>query len=428
MLNRSIGKWSLILLIINSIIGAGIFGLPSQVFARSGVYSLLAFAACAIVVMSFILCFAEISSRFDKTGGPYLYAYNALGPFPGFLTGWLLLLSRIFNYATLINLLVIYLSHFSDDFKNDYVRAASILVITSIIAYINYIGVQNSTRVNNILTIAKLLPLTAFIVIGLFNIRAGSMEATTDFQFSSFSTSVLLLVFAFGGFESVLINSGEIKDPKKNLPFALITAFIFITIFYCLIQFVSIGTLPTLATSEKPLAEAAQMFMGNFGGHLIAAGAAISISGTLNAIALGGSRLPYAFSNEKQLPTVFSHVHAKFLTPTWSLILFIAITTVVSLIWSFFAALSIGAIIRVMVYLMVCISMLRLRQKKTIDKDYFRIHFGYFIGIAALLFTAWLLSSAKAHQLLDILYSVLPGLVLYFGYELYKRKRISNKK
>jgi APA family basic amino acid/polyamine antiporter len=111
-LKRSIGKWSLLLLIINSIIGAGIFGLPSKVFALSGVYSLLAFAVCAIVVMIFILCFAEVSSRFDKTGGPYTYAYDALGKFPGFLTGWLLLLSRVFNYATLINLLVIYLSFF----------------------------------------------------------------------------------------------------------------------------------------------------------------------------------------------------------------------------------------------------------------------------------------------------------------------------
>lgn len=109
-LKRSIGKWSLVLLIVNSIIGAGIFGLPSKVFALSGTYSLLAFGICAIVVMVFILCFAEISSRFDKTGGPYTYAYNALGKFPGFLTGWLLFLSRVFNYATLINLLVIYLS------------------------------------------------------------------------------------------------------------------------------------------------------------------------------------------------------------------------------------------------------------------------------------------------------------------------------
>ena len=138
------------LLIINSIIGAGIFGLPSKVFALSGVYSLLAFGVCAIVVMVFILCFAEVSSRFDKTGGPYTYAYNALGPFPAFLTGWLLLLSRIFNYATLINLLVIYLSFFSPAFSQPGLRMVCILVLTAFFTLINHIGVKDSTRVTNI--------------------------------------------------------------------------------------------------------------------------------------------------------------------------------------------------------------------------------------------------------------------------------------
>jgi amino acid transporter len=420
MLNRSIGKWSLVLLIINSIIGAGIFGLPSKVFALSGPYSLLAFAVCAIVVMVFILCFAEVSSQFDKTGGPYVYAFAAMGGFPAFLTGWLLFLSRVFNYATLINLLVIYLSFFSDTFNDDYIRAGCIIILTAFLTYINHIGVQNSTRFNNILTIAKLLPLAAFIVIGLFNIQPHRLTTTAPFHFSSFSTSVLLLVFAFGGFESVLINSGEIKNPQKNLPFALITAFIFITIFYCLIQLVSIGTLPTLATSEKPLAEAADKFMGVRGGNLIAIGAVISISGTLNAILLGGSRLPYAFSNEKQLPPVFSKVHPTYLTPTWSLLLFISITVVISLLWSFFTALAIGAIIRVMVYLMVCISLIVLRLKKRDEKKYFKLRFGYFFGVAAILLTFWLLSSSKYSDLYNIAYCVLPGLLFYFVYELYR--------
>jgi amino acid transporter len=424
MLNRSIGKWSLVLLIINSIIGAGIFGLPSKIFALSGVYSLLAFGACAAVVMIFIMCFAEVSSRFDKTGGPYLYAFTALGRFPAFLTGWLLLLSRIFNYATLINLLVIYLSFFSVSFNEPFIRIACILSITALLAFINHIGVQNSTRVNNILTIAKLLPLTAFIVIGLFHIQPGRFTATGAFDFSSFSTSVLLLVFAFGGFESVLINSGEIKDPGKNLPFALITGFIFITIFYCLIQLVCIGTLPTLAVSEKPLAEAAGQFMGSLGGNLIAIGAVISISGTLNAIVLGGSRLPFALSTEKQLPPVFSQIHTKYLTPTWSLLLFILITTIVSLVWSFFAALAIGAIIRVMVYLMVCVSLLKLRQMRPGEKNYFRIRFGTFFATAAILFTLWLLSSAKLNELRDVSICTLTGVIFYGSYEWFRKSRI----
>jgi amino acid transporter len=94
MLKRGIQKWDLVLLVINSIIGAGIFGLPSRIFGLSGSWSLLAFFVCAIAIMMFIFCFAEVSSRFDTTGGPYLYAMEAFGGLPGFLTGWLLLLSH----------------------------------------------------------------------------------------------------------------------------------------------------------------------------------------------------------------------------------------------------------------------------------------------------------------------------------------------
>ena len=415
------------LLIINSIIGAGIFGLPSKVFALSGVYSLLAFAVCAVVVMVFILCFAEVSSRFDKTGGPYTYAYNALGKFPAFLTGWLLLLSRIFNYATLINLLVIYLSFFSTVFRQPEIRIVCILALTAFFTIINHIGIKDTTRVNNILTIAKLLPLTAFIIIGLLNIRPGAFDATQSFEFTSFSTSVLLLVFAFGGFESVLINTGEINNPRKNLPFALITGFIFITIFYCLIQFVSIGTLPGLASSEKPLADAAQVFMGGWGGILIASGAVISITGTLNAIVLGGSRLPFAFSSENQFPKVFSFVHPNYLTPTWSLLLFIAITTVVSLVWSFFAALTIGSIIRVMVYMIVCISMIRLRIKNPGNKGYFKVRFGYFLAAAGIGFAAWLLLSSKWKELKDIGIALLIGILFFCIFELAKKRSIKKQ-
>src|SRR5687767_5869072 len=370
--------------------------------------------------MVFILCFAEVSSRFDRTGGPYLYALNGLGKFPAFLTGWLLLLSRIFNYATLINLLVIYLSFFSGTFNHPLVRAGCILFITASLTFVNHIGVKDSTRVNNILTIAKLLPLTAFIVIGLFNLQPELLISKTPPQFSSFSTSVLLLIFAFGGFESVLINTGEINNPKKNLPFALITATIFVAVFYCLIQLVSIGTLPTLALSEKPLAEAATGFMGTTGGNIIALGAVISISGTLNAIVLGGSRLPFAFSSEGQMPKILSYINPTHLTPTWSLLLFIAITTVVSLVWSFFAALAIGAIIRVLVYLLVCISMIRLRQKNPGKKDYFKLRFGYLLAVAGILFAVWLLSSSKLNELRDISICILAGIVIYGLYEHFK--------
>ena len=413
----------MVLLIINGVVGSGIFGLPAKTFRETGVYSIAAFGVCAIAVFIIILCFAEVSSRFDKTGGPYLYALSSFGPLPAFLTGWLLLVTRLITYAALINLLVTYLSVFSDWFTLPSARIISIISLTMFLAVINHIGVKDSTRVNNILTVAKLLPLLLFIIVGSFFIEPANFEIKLVPDFSSFSSTVLLLVFAFGGFESVLVNSGEVKDPGKNLPFALLLAALVIAVIYILIQVVSIGTLPALASAEKPLAQAAGLFMGKTGATIIAIGALFSVTGTLNAIMLVGSRLPYAFSEEKQFPKVFSFIHPKYKTPTLSLLLFMTATIIVSINYSFLSAASLSAITRVMIYGIVCIALIRLRKKNAAQTGYFKIPYGRFFAVAGIAITAWLLGSSRLNELRDIAIATGAGLVIYFLVEWQKRAR-----
>ena len=412
----------MVLLVINGVVGSGIFGLPAKTFKETGVYSIAAFGVCAIAVFIIILCFAEVSSRFTKTGGPYLYALSSFGRLPAFLTGWLLLVTRFITYAALINLLVTYLSVFSDWFTQPSSRIITIILLTFLLALINHFGVKDSTRVNNFLTFAKLLPLFLFIIVGFFFIETKNFEIKHTPGFSSFSSTVLLLVFAFGGFESVLVNSGEVKDPGKNLPFALLLAALIIAVIYILIQIVSIGTLPTLATSSKPLAEAAGLFMGKTGATLIAIGALFSVTGTLNAIMLVGSRLPYAFSEEKQFPKIFSFIHPKYKTPTLSLLLFMAVTIIVSINYSFLSAASLSAITRVMIYAIVCISLIVLRKKNAAQTGYFKIRYGKFVAIAGIAITIWLLSSSGLKELKDVAVAIGIGLLIYFLVEWQKRK------
>ena len=421
MLNRSISKWAMVLLIINGVIGSGIFGLPAKVFKETGVYSIAAFLVCAVAVFVIILCFAEVSSRFSKTGGPYLYALSSFGKLPAFLTGWLLLVTRFITYAALINLLVSYLSVFAAWFTLPEARIMVIVLFTLLLAYINHIGIRNTTRINNFLTISKLLPLLLFIVVGSFFIEPAQYEIKHIPDFSSFSSTVLLLVFAFGGFESVLVNSGEVKNPEKNLPFALLLAAVFITTIYILIQVVSIGTLPALATSDKPLAEAAGLFMGKSGASIIAIGAIFSVAGTLNAIMLVGSRLPYAFSEEKQFPGLFSFIHPKYKTPTWSLLLFMSITIIVSLNYSFLSAASLSAITRVMIYGIVCTTLILLRKKNPDQANFYKLKHGNIIAVAGILITLWLLSSSRLRELRDVGIAILAGLVIYILVNLTKK-------
>jgi amino acid transporter len=422
MLNRGIRRWDLVLLTINSIIGAGIFGLPSRVFALTGPYSLLSFIACAGIVLIFIFCFAEVSSRFQETGGPYAYTMAAFGRFPAFLMGWLLLLSRMFIYATLINLQVTYLGFFSEVFITPASRVIIITSVTVFLTWVNHIGVRNMAMLNNILTVAKLLPLAIFIMVGLFFLDFENFRAATVPNAGEFSQSVLLLVFAFGGFESVLVNTGEIDNPRKTLPFALLTATAVVAVFYILIQAVSIGTLPGLATSDKPLAEAAQGFMGRAGAAMIAVGAFISILATLNVLMLSGSRLPYALSLEGQLPARFSHVHARYKTPTASLLVVAAATLAVSLGWTFLSALTISVIIRIAVYLMVCVSLLKLRRDRKEQTDYYKVKAGPALAVAGILLSLWLLSTARWSEIRSAVFFLSIGILVYILYRRFKGK------
>jgi basic amino acid/polyamine antiporter, APA family len=426
-LKRGIRKWDLVLMIINSIIGAGIFGLPSRIYSLTGLYSIAAFVVCAILVMVFILCFAEVGSRFDATGGPYLYTYTAFGQFPAFLVGWLLLLSRIFNYATLINLFVTYLVFFVDFANTALLRVVIIILVTFFLAYINHIGVKNLARLSNILTIAKLIPLTLFVISGLFFMRTGQFTISEAPSIPNFSEAVLLLVFAFGGFESVMVNTGEIKEPGKTIPFGLFTATLIVAAIYIMVQITSIGTLPGLATSERPLADAAQNMIGNAGGNIIALGALISIFGTLNILLFSGSRLPFAFSKEEQLPELFSYVHPRYKTPTYSLIAVAIVTMVISILWSFITALTVAVIIRVTVYMFVCASLIRLRKKIPQQTNFYKIPYGIFTASLGLGISVWLLFAAKTVELKNVAILLAIGVIIFLAQKAgrtYKRKRL----
>ncbi|MEP2667625.1 MAG: APC family permease [Cyclobacteriaceae bacterium] len=415
---RAIRKWDLVLLMINTIIGAGIFGLPSKVFQLSGTYSILAFVVCALVIFNIIICFAEVGSRFDKTGGPYIYILEAFGNFPAFIMGWLLLWSRIISYAALINLLVTYSSYYHPALNHFVPRLLIMVVLTAILTGINYVGVKKTTTVNNFLTIGKVVPLLIFILVGLFFLQPELLSFKEMPEFNNFSSSVLLLVFAFGGFEVVVINSGEMKNPNKIVPYALIISALIVMVLYGSIQLVSVGTLATLGTSEKPLADAAKSFMGGFGGNLITIGAIVSIVGALNAILLVGSRLLFALSDEGQLPRSLSNVHEKYRTPTIALFVFTGLSLIIAVTGSFIYAITITAIIRTVMYAMVCGALIKLRKQDKEGKEAaYKIPHGKLFALTGILFSVWLFSSSQLVEMRDVLICILVGIITYWLYK-----------
>jgi basic amino acid/polyamine antiporter, APA family len=322
--------------------------------------------------------------------------------------------------------MVTYLGYFSPVLVTPFYYEGLIILISFLFTWINYLGVKNSTILNNTLAIAKILPLLVFVVAGAFFVNLDYLNTGQPLPSrADFASSVLILIFAFTGFEAVLVNTGEVKNPRKNIPFALIVSLTFVTIFYALILLVNMGTLPDLATSEKPITDAAQLFLGPAGAALITLGAVISIGGTLNAVMLIGSRVPYALAEEKQFPQFFAQLHPGNRTPIYSLFIFTAVSIVASLTGSFIYAVSISVISKVLIFLLVCAAMIKLRKKPEKETDYFKLKFGYFFAVTGILASIGLLLSAELSEFVDVLYTVLAGLLLFGIYKYFSsRKKI----
>ena len=423
---RGIRKWDLVAFTVNAVIGAGIFGLPAKAFSLIGSYSLIAFFACAFVVLLIILCFAEVSSRFEETGGPYIYAREAFGPTVAFEVGWLSWLARLTAFAANCNLMVSYLWFFWPAANNFWPRAAVIVLVVLALTAINVMGVRQAAIAGNIFTVGKLLPMLIFIAVGLFFLNPHAFALGARPATGAFSQSVLLLLYAFTGFEMATIPAGEVRNPQKNMPQALLIATAVVTFTYILIQVVCIGTLPGLGTSTKPLADAGQRFMGTAGAALISAGAMISIAGNLNVLVLSGSRIPFAFAEREQLPTIFARVHQRFFTPYISIVITAAVMLVLTLKSSFVAALTISAIARLVTYAATCAALPVLRRKSDTPKALFRLPGGSWIAIAALLLSGWLLLNSTLREGIQAAIAAAVGIAIYASYQIYRRRVVSS--
>jgi basic amino acid/polyamine antiporter, APA family len=419
---RGIRRWDLVAIAINGIIGAGIFGLPSKVFNLIGSYSLIAFVVCAVVVTLIILCFAEVGSRFDETGGPYLYAREAFGPAVGFEIGWLIWLARLTAFAANVNLLVAYLGYFLPAATNPFWRASIITMVVAVLATINLIGVRQAAIVSNAFTVGKLIPIIIFIAVGLFFLNPPAFALGARPTTGAFSQSVLLLIYAFTGFEMAAIPAGEVRDPKRNLPHALLIAIGVVALLYILIQVVCVGTLPELAQSEKPLADAGMRFMGGAGAAIISAGAIISITGNLNILVLSGSRVPFAMAEQKQLPSLIGKIHRRFSTPYISILITAGLMLLFALQTSFVKALTISAIARLVTYGATCLSLPVLRRRSDAPPAAFRLRGGTVIAVLSLILAAWLLTSARKEALAAAIAAAV-GLLIYLVYAFYSRRR-----
>ena len=288
-LRRELGRWDLTAIGVNQVIGGALFAQPSLYAASVGGWSPWLVAAVGLASLLVALSFAEVSSRFDATGGPYLYTRSAFGRFAAFEVGWMLWFTRTASWAAVINVLATALAFYLPSLAGGWARAGFIAVIIVMIAAINIRGIRQSSLVLNVLTIGKLLPLLAFIAVGIFYLDPALLVPQRTPLLAELSATGLLLIFAFGGYEVIPVPAGEARDPKRAVPFALIMTIVIVTVVMTLVQVVALGTLPGLAGSRTPLADAATLFMGGMGAALLTLGAVLSTTG--NNMGAGSLRL-----------------------------------------------------------------------------------------------------------------------------------------
>jgi len=360
---RALGRWSLTALVLNGIIGSGIFGLPGDIARLMGRAAPVAYVLGAAGIAVIMLVFAELASQFREAGGPYLYAREAFGRFAGIQTGWFTWLVRLTSAAAAAHLFVIYLGEFWPGATAPLPRALVITALIGGLAFVNVLGVRAGAGLANVFTAAKLVPLTLFIVVGLVLAPPLAAAPADAISSATWIKALVLMAFAYGGFESALIPAGETKNPRRDAPFALLTALVVVAVFYLAIHFVAMRALPDLAHSERPLADAARVFAGPAGAAVISLGAMISTFGWLCGGLVGVPRLTYALAEGGDFPRVFAQVHPRFRTPHVSIVLWAVLVLALALwgnfIWN--AVLSVAA--RLVTYAMGCAALIRLRQR-----------------------------------------------------------------
>jgi basic amino acid/polyamine antiporter, APA family len=360
---RAIGRWTLTALVLNSVIGSGIFGLPSTISRYLGPAAPWAYIISAITIGAIVAVFAELASQFRESGGQYLYARIALGRMAGIQIGWFSWLARLTSAGAVANLFVVYLGEFWPGAAAPWGRASVIVLFVGGLAIMNYRGVRHGANLANVFTIAKLAPLGVFIVAGLWlaTKHAPPTLATTPTA-GGWIDALIALMFAYGGFEAAVIPAAESKNPHRDAPFALFAGLTLVTIIYLLVHLVVMWTVPNLAQSQRPLADAARAFAGETGAGLIAIGAMLSTFGWLSGAFVTNPRLTYALAERGDFPRIFAAVHPRFRTPYISILLWAAVVLALALYGNFIwnAILSVAA--RLVTYSASCAALIRLRR------------------------------------------------------------------
>jgi basic amino acid/polyamine antiporter, APA family len=393
-LNRAIGRWSLVALIVNTVIGSGVFGIPSELNGIVGRASPIAMILAGLGMAMVMACFAEVASQFSGAGGAYLYVKTALGDFAGMQVAWFSWLAPVGACAASANLFMVYLAGLVPFFGTGAGRIFALTMLIGALTIANYIGVRTGTEINNLFTVAKLLPLALLIILGLWHFaRTPELLPASEIVqpgIRGWLDALLFVAFAYGGFENALIPAAEMKAPRKQIPIALATALLTCIAIYALVQFIVVVTIGTGAV-ERPLAAVSLVLIGSSGAAVVTVAAMISSYGSIAAMVLATPRLTFSMAQQGEFPSAFSAVHPRFHTPHISILVFGMLTLLLAATGTFRWGLMLASGAVIITYAAVCVSLIVLRRRNP-TADALRIPAGPLLAVASVAVALILLS------------------------------------
>lgn len=412
-LRREIGQLGFGAIALNGTIGAGIFALPAIAVARAGLFSPWVFVLCGLLIMLIVLVFARVASYFDDTGGPITYAGKAFGPFAGFQAGWLLTLSRAAAFAANAHLLVTYAGWLWAPLLDGAWHTGSVLAVCVALGVVNIVGIRQGMAAIFALTVLKLLPLVLLVLIGLGQFDPAIFTGAELPPLDSLGETMLIVFYAFVGFEGAVIPAGEARNARRDIPLALVRTILAITLFYFLIQVVAISVMPEIGGSETPLADVALILMGAAGAAVLTLGAVFSISGNLTASMLSAPRMLYAMAHIGSMPPWFGVVHPRFHTPANAIGFYALFSIALALSGGFVWLAAISTVVRLLVYVMSIATLPVLHRRIGEYEGQFRLPGGLVIPVLALLVSLWLMTHAPLKSWLVTAAFMAAGAVIY---------------
>jgi basic amino acid/polyamine antiporter, APA family len=417
---RHLGRLRLIALGLNSVIGGGIFILPAEVTGLIGSSAIYAYVVAGLVVIGVGLALASLSARFDASGGPYLYVHHAFGEFAGFQVGWLFCLARLTAMAGLVNGFARYLGALLPWAAAPAGRAAVIIACSALITALNAIGIRQTSTASNLFSVAKVVPLVLLAIAGLFFLRP---EAALPVPVESmdFLRAVLLLIFAFSGFEILTVPAEESLRPRRDMPFALIATILTVCAIYLPVHLVAASMLDHLATEQAPLATVAGILAGPAGRYALTFLAATSMAGCALLSLVGGTRLLYSMSSARQIPGWIGALDVVRRTPVRATLIMGILGSALAILSAYRTLAAVSAGTRLLVYLACCCACLSRKAAVAGAADEARglpepsALRGRIIPSFTSLAIVALLCALERDEILGALSGIGIGTVLYFG-------------